>query len=84
LWPVEDVDVHVVRDFGDRRHGLSIGAQAPALGFFTPPPAVLGQTFDGPMEGHAPGMPWHYDVHVWVAEANPSGVFAQFNPAISC
>lgn len=60
------------------------GAQAPPLGFFTPQPAVLGQTFDGPMEGHAPGMPWHYDLHVWVAEANPSGVFAAFNPAISC
>lgn len=60
------------------------GAQAPPLGFFTLQPAVLGQTFDGPMEGHAPGMPWHYDLHVWVAEANPSGVFAAFNPAISC
>ncbi len=60
------------------------GAAPPPLGFFTPTPSVLGQTFDGPMEGHTPTMPWHYDLHVWVAEANPSGVFAMFNPAISC
>jgi len=25
-----------------------------------------------------------YDRHLWVIEGNPSGVFAQFNPAISC
>jgi hypothetical protein len=60
------------------------GAAEPPLGFFTPAPALFGQTFDGPMEGHNPTMPWHYDLHVWVAEANPSGVFAMFNPATSC
>ena len=40
--------------------------------------------FDGPMPGHNPFMPIHYDMHVWVAEENPSGVFALFNPALSC
>jgi len=29
-------------------------------------------------------MPVHYDMHVWVAEENPSGVFALLNPALSC
>ena len=49
-------------------------------------PALFGQGFDGPMPGHgAPGaMPIHYDLHAWVAEQNPSGVLAQFNPAVSC
>ena len=47
-------------------------------------PSLFGRVFDGPMPEHAPGMGWHYDLHVWVAEANPSGVFAVFNPAISC
>jgi hypothetical protein len=47
-------------------------------------PSLFGRAFDGPMEGHAPGMPRHYDLHVWVAEANPSGAFAQWNPSISC
>jgi len=26
----------------------------------------------------------HYDRHVWIYRTNPSGVFAQFNPAVSC
>jgi hypothetical protein len=47
-------------------------------------PSLFGVDFQGPMAEHAPGMGWHYDLHVWVAEANPSGVFAMFNPAISC
>jgi hypothetical protein len=60
------------------------GPQPPPLGFFTPTPSVLGQPLDGPFEGHVEGMPWHYDVHVWVAESNPSGLFAPFNPTLSC
>ena len=47
-------------------------------------PSVLGQAFDGPMPGHHPGMPVHYDLHVWVHEPNPSGLFAPFNPDVSC
>jgi hypothetical protein len=26
----------------------------------------------------------HYDRHVWLYRENPNGVFAQFNPAVSC
>ena len=56
----------------------------PPLGFFNPAPTLFGQTFDGPMAGHNAEMPWHYDLHVWVADSNPSGLFAPFNPALSC
>jgi hypothetical protein len=52
--------------------------------FFTPPPRLFGQRFEGPMAGHNPEMPWHYDLHAWVVEQNPAGVFAQFNPTLSC
>jgi hypothetical protein len=47
-------------------------------------PRLFGQPFDGPMPGHNPTMPIHYDLHVWVAEFNPSGVFSQTNPSLSC
>ena len=47
-------------------------------------PSLFGRAFEGPMPGHNPVMPVHYDMHVWVAEENPSGVFALFNPALSC
>jgi hypothetical protein len=47
-------------------------------------PSLFGRGFDGPMLGHAPGMPIHYDLHVWVIERNPAGVFNQWNPAVNC
>ena len=60
------------------------GSAPPAGGFYTGTPSVLGHSFDGPMPGHEPEMPWHYDLHVWVWQANPSGIFALFNPKLTC
>jgi len=47
-------------------------------------PTLFGRQFDGPMLGHAPGMPIHYDLHVWLWKHNPSGIFAPWNPDVSC
>lgn len=47
-------------------------------------PSLFGQTFVGPMAGHGPDAPPHYDMHVWLWEDNPDGVFADFNPALTC
>ena len=41
-------------------------------------------TFDGPMPGHNPSMPWHFDLHAWLWAENPAGTFAMFNPTLSC
>jgi len=60
------------------------GADPPASGWFNPAPTVLGQTLEGPMPGHNPQMPWHYDLHVWLRSDNPDGPFAAFNPALDC
>lgn len=32
----------------------------------------------------AHGFEPHYDLHVWLWRNNPSGMFAQFNPTVSC
>ena len=40
--------------------------------------------FDGPMPGHEPGMPVHYDLHVWLYDHNPAGQLAPFNPKVTC
>ncbi|MCP8616307.1 hypothetical protein [Salirhabdus salicampi] len=59
------------------------------------PPSLFGEVFEGPMAGHGPGEPWHYDKHVWIWQANPNGVnepiwpespglFSQFNPNVKC
>lgn len=50
-------------------------------------PTLFGKPFDGPMEGHHPLMPHglnHYDLHVWLWKANPSGMFAPTNPDVKC
>lgn len=47
-------------------------------------PSLFGRPFDGPMEGHEPGMPKHYDLHAWLWQDNPKGMFTAFNPAGSC
>ena len=47
-------------------------------------PFLWGRPFDGPMPGHDPMMPVHYDLHVWLFDSNPAGVFAPWNPSISC
>ena len=47
-------------------------------------PKLFEQTFDGPMAGHHPAMPDHYDLHVWVWKKNPSGMYAVFNPDAKC
>ena len=47
-------------------------------------PSLFGRPFDGPMAGHFPGQPAHYELHVWLWEANPNGVFAFPNPNVNC
>ncbi len=47
-------------------------------------PTLFGQPFDGPMPGHNPMMPVHYDLHVWLYDSNPAGVFAPWNPSVEC
>lgn len=47
-------------------------------------PSLFGVPFDGPMEGHGPGEPVHFDLHVWLWKHNPAGMTAPFNPSLSC
>jgi hypothetical protein len=47
-------------------------------------PWLFDVPFDGPMLGHNPVMPIHYDLHVWLYRHNPAGVFAMWNPRVSC
>lgn len=47
-------------------------------------PVLAGVPFDGPMPGHGPGMPIHYDLHVWAWTPNPNGRFSTWNPNVTC
>lgn len=64
---------------------FSIGApDTPVPNPAPPSPTIFGRLLDGPMPAHEPGQPPHYDLHAWVWQANPSGIFAPFNPNVSC
>lgn len=47
-------------------------------------PSILGVGFDGPMLGHEPDQPIHYDLHAWLFETNPEGVMSPWNSRVSC
>jgi hypothetical protein len=50
-------------------------------------PSLLGQPFQGPMEGHEPLIPKdfiHYDLHAWLFKDNPLGMFSPTNPNVKC
>jgi hypothetical protein len=47
-------------------------------------PTLFEMPFDGPMLGHSPQMPIHYDLHVWLYRHNPAGMFAMWNPRVKC
>ncbi|HEY3312794.1 MAG TPA: hypothetical protein VGK00_14220 [Anaerolineales bacterium] len=64
---------------------LGVGApDAPVPNPAPPAPVLFGLPFDGPMLGHIPGMPPHYDLHVWIWQPNQKGMFAQWNPGVTC
>lgn len=42
---------------------------------------VVGQTLHGPMEH---GLPLHYDLHAYIWQGNPDGVFNDTNRNITC
>lgn len=56
----------------------------------TAPPSYQGVPYDhmfddpatAPDEAHM--FEPHYDLHVWLYRDNPNGIFAQFNPKVSC
>jgi hypothetical protein len=70
-------------DQNGRRQLVGVEYFVPAAAVTTAP-TLFGKTFDGPMPGHGPGEPVHYDLHVWLWSHNPAGMFAQFNPKLTC
>jgi hypothetical protein len=50
-----------------------------------PAPVLFnGVEMHGPMPGHGPGEPDHFDLHVWLWQGNPDGIFEEFNQYLEC
>jgi hypothetical protein len=48
------------------------------------PPALLGQLFHYNGSPNRYGLPAFYELHVWAWKHNPHGMFADWNPKVSC
>jgi hypothetical protein len=47
-------------------------------------PRLFGHRFKLVPEGNRYGLPAFYQRHAWVWKKNPSGMFSDFNPRVSC
>ena len=50
----------------------------------TKPPVLFGREFTLIPEGNRYGLPDFYELHAWVWAKNPSGMFNDWNPKVSC
>ena len=50
----------------------------------TSPPQLFGRTFALIGEPNRYGLPAFYELHVWLWQPNPSGMFADWNPNVTC
>jgi len=48
------------------------------------PPEVFGQPLEYVDSPNEFGLPPFYELHVWLWQPNPSGIFHEWNPSVSC
>lgn len=48
------------------------------------PPSLFGQTFELVSSPNRYGLPPFYELHAWIWKNNPSGMFSDWNPTVSC
>jgi hypothetical protein len=48
------------------------------------PPSLFGQTFTLVRSGNRYGLPPFYELHAWLWNPNPSGMFMDWNPGVTC
>ncbi len=47
-------------------------------------PTLFGHRFNSTPAGNRFGLPAYYSLHVWVWKHNPAGMYAMWNPTVSC
>jgi len=48
------------------------------------PPSLFGRNFKLIQAGNRYGLPAFYELHAWLWRPNPSGIFNDWNPSVSC
>ena len=67
------VEYVVLKSAWEAKHGA--GAPAPSL---------FGRSFEFVPAGNRYGLPDFYELHAWIWKHNPSGMFEDWNPTVSC
>lgn len=80
---IEEPEVLVYRKLKNGKYRL-VAVEYLVFDTGQPHPSLFGRPLNGPMPGHAPGMPVHYDLHAWVWKHNPTGIFEDWNPTFGC
>jgi hypothetical protein len=70
------VEYVVLADGWDSRHKAPDGSVTP--------PMLMGQLFNYVSAPNRYELPAFYELHVWAWKSNPDGVFADWNPRVSC
>jgi hypothetical protein len=60
------------------------GAWEGAHGAGAAAPSLFGQEFHLVPAGNRYGIPAFYELHAWIWKPNPSGMFFEWNPRVSC
>ncbi len=48
------------------------------------PPSLFGHTFEAVGATNRYGIPPFYELHAWIWKHNPAGMFADWNPRVTC
>jgi hypothetical protein len=48
------------------------------------PPKLFGREFELVPAGNRYGLPPFYELHAWLSKHNPSGMFSDWNPRVTC
>jgi hypothetical protein len=48
------------------------------------PPSLFGQEFEAVSADNRYGLPPFYELHAWIWRHNPSGMFEDWNPRVTC
>nr|MBA2627367.1 hypothetical protein [Gemmatimonadales bacterium] len=70
-YRLNGVEYFVLKSTWDAAHGGATAA----------PPTLFGASV--PLSNHQP-FGQHYELHVWIFQHNPSGMFSSWNPTVSC
>lgn len=79
-------DANLSDTAGDRFLGIEyvVATEGTEMNSSDSVPSLHGMPFEGPMAGHTPEMPWHAELHVYLAENLTDEMHHGAHPSVEC